>query len=175
MTDKKKMKYCFVPVPFIPVWEFPDGEDHEEDWENIKSTVNTLWKQIEDMQKESIDASKKQWDTFFAQTVKMQETFIDSLPDEPPSVPGLPPAPVPSKEQLKKRKEAREERNKYNKEQFDSFLDYAKKRQDKIKDAITDGVKKAEDEVKKKKDSKTEKKAEPKTAKKPRSTRAAKN
>ena len=175
MTDKKKMKYCFVPVPFIPAWEFPDGEDHEEDWENIKSTVNTLWKQIEDIQKESIDASKKQWDTFFNQTVKMQESFIDSLPDEAPSVPGLPPMPAPPKKQLKKGKELREERNKRNKEQIDSFLDYAKKRQDYIKDAITDGMNKAEEEVKKKKDSKTEKKNEPKTAKKPRTTRSTKN
>ncbi len=171
MTDKKKMKYCFVPVPFIPAWEFSDDEDHEEEWENIKSTVNKLWEQLEDMQKESIDASKKQWDTFFNQTVKMQESFIDSLPDEAPSVPGLPPMPAPPK----KRKELREERNKRNKEQIDSFLDYAKKRQDYIKDAITDGMNKAEEEVKKKKSSKTEKKDETKTAKKPRTTRSTKN
>jgi len=112
----------------------------------------TFKEQFEDLQKSSLDAAKEQWDIYFDYTSKMQQTFIDALPDEVPSIPGFPPIfmPVPPKAVLKKGKELREERNKHNKEQFDSEVDYAKKRRDHAEEAISEGVKDIEEKIKKK-------------------------
>ena len=149
------------PMPFMPgfapwgMYGKKDSEenDHKEDWEDFKSNVKTLCEQLEDMQKSSVEATKEQWDIFFDYTSKMQESLIDALPDEAPAGnPFFPP--LPSKDYLKKRKEARDEANEHAKEQVDSFLDYAQKRQDKVKEAVSEGVKDVEDKVEKKKASK---------------------
>ena len=178
--------FPFPPLPLIPPmpgfapWGMKGKEDSEEkdrkdEWKSFKSNVETLWDQLEDMQDSSVEATKEQLDILFDHTGKMEKSLIDSLPDEAPA------AFFPSKDVLKKRKEAREELNKYNKEQFDSFLDYAKKRQDKFREAVSDGVKDAEEKVKKKVEKKAEskktvKKEAPakKTAKKAEPKKAAK-
>ncbi len=146
------------PMPGFAPWGMKGKEDSEEkdrkdEWKSFKSNVETLWDQLEDMQDSSVESMKEQLDILSDHTGKMEKSLIDSLPDEAPA------AFFPSKDVLKKRKEAREELNKYNKEQFDSFLDYAKKRQDKFREAVSEGVKDAEEKVKKKK---AEKKAESK-------------
>jgi len=153
--DKKSVKFCFIPMPFVPMWGFPgkkSDEEYEEDWDTFKSNVKTIWEQMRDMQKASVDASKESWNKIFEQTVKMEQSFIDSLPDEAPE--GVPDifTPADVKDFMKKRKEFREEANKYAIEQADSFLDFAKKGQEHVKGTVTDGVKILEDDYKKKKD-----------------------
>ena len=151
-SESKTQSFYFVPAPFVPVWEWSNDESRDEKWESFKSNVKTFKEQFEDLQKSSLDAAKEQWDIYFDYTSKMQQTFIDALPDEVPSIPGFPPIfmPVPPKAVLKKGKELREERNKHNKEQFDSEVDYAKKRRDHAEEAISEGVKNIEEKIKKK-------------------------
>jgi len=164
--DKKNVRYCFIPVPLIPMWGFPgkkDDDEYEEDWETFKSNLKTFWEQMRDMQKSTIDANKEQWDIFFDYTSKMQDAFIDSLPDEAPE--GIPEPPVSPKEYLKKQKEVREMVKDRATEQADSLLDFAKKSQEHVKETVTDGVKNIEDEFKKDKDS-DKPKAEPEKKKK---------
>jgi len=148
------------PMPFVPpmpdlsAWKWPGwngcDDDLEEDWDNIKSGSDTIWGQMMDMQRTSMEASKEQWKIFFDHITKMQESFIDSLPDEVPGIPSFF-MPVPPKDYLRKRKEVSEMANEHVMEQADSMFDYAIKRQEHAKETVSEGVKNIEDEVKKKK------------------------
>lgn len=140
------------PMPFMPFgtpWGWPGSDDNDknkEGWETFNSNLNAFWKQMKDMYKASLEASKGQWNAYFDQCMEMQESFADSLPDEMPFF-----TPVSPKEYLKKDKEFREKANRQAMEQADSFFEFASKRQEYVEDMISEGVKNTKTKIEEKK------------------------
>lgn len=140
------------PMPFMPFgtpWGWSGSDDNDktkEGWETFNSNLNAFWKQMKDMYKASLEASKGQWNAYFDQCMEMQESFADSLPDEMPFF-----TPVSPKEYLKKDKEFREKANRQAMEQADSFFEFASKRQEYVEDMISEGVKNTKTKIEEKK------------------------
>ena len=103
-SKKNKAKDFFPPVP---AWGW-DNDEQKAKWEDFKSNAEKLWNQFEEMQKAAEKSWKQQWDTFFAQLMDIEQTVVDSLPDEKVSVPGMPVAPVSPKEIAEKEKRSAE-------------------------------------------------------------------
>lgn len=141
------------PVPFVPAsgnyeWPVPkkSSTDAAKTMDEFESNLLTFWDQIIDMQKSAIETSRDQWEQFFDQMMEMQDTFIDSLPKEAPSVPGLPTAPVTPQEAMEKVKDFQELAKDHVKEQADSYADFVIKRQEKTLEVVNEVVDKVSEQ-----------------------------
>ena len=152
------------PMPFMPFGKKGcEKEETKEQWGDFKSNMENFWDQIRDMQNSSMEASKEQWNTFFGQCLDMEEIFIASLPDEVPTLPWLPAWLTPSMSPqafMSKVKAFQEMANEHAVEQAATFLDFCKKGQEQVKEAVTEAVENVEAKVEKEAEAKAEKEAE---------------
>lgn len=136
-----------VPVlPIMPFAQNPNGwgytgrkknAESETAWLNdCQTNMKTMYDQMIDMQKSTTDASRDQWNQLFEHLMDMEETFINSLPDEVPTVPGLPPLPISPKEFMGRIKEFQKMSNDHIVEQTDSAVDFYLKGQEKVGDIV---------------------------------------
>ena len=143
--SKKTMQW---PMPLLPMWGwFGDVDEYKEKWEEFKSTVDTFWDQMIEMQKTSMEAWKEQWDKAFPQLMEMQDKITDNLPEELPTPPGAPVNPIKPKEVMSKVREFQEMANQHAVEQADSALDFCKKGQEQVKATVTETVDKNEEQL----------------------------
>ena len=149
MGDKKKMAKALFPLMYG--WEWSKSE-RKEKWKDLRSNMEKMWDQYQDMQKSAKDAMKDQWEKFFPRLLEMEQTFADSLPDEKASLPGMPTAPMSPKEFVEKVKEFQEMANKYAVEQSDNAFDFCVQGQQQVKDVVTDAVDTIESDLDEKED-----------------------
>ena len=116
--------------------------------------MDDFWDQMIEMQKTSMDAWKEQWDKAFPQFMEMQDSFIESLPDELVTPPGMPV--IKPKKVMEKVKEFQEMANEHASEQAESRIDFVVQRGQQAKEAAKDVVKSVEEGL----DKATEDKAE---------------
>ena len=143
------------PMPFMPNREaFGFGNKAGKDdacCEDFKSGMKKFWEQMLDAQKSSMNGAKDQWNQFFEHMMDMQDTFVDSWPDEMPSLPGFPFAPAMSpKDFMKRMKDFQEMTNAHFMEQADSCVDFYFKGQEKTCDmvnAMADSIKAQKEEA----------------------------
>jgi len=77
----------------------------------------------------------------------MQDTFAETLPDEVPTLPGFPQLPgISPKEFMKQVKEFQEMANAHIVEQADSVVDFTRKGQKKVRDAVNKAIDNAKEE-----------------------------
>ena len=144
MSKSKKTAPGFMPLP--PMWGwFGDVDEYKEKWDDFKSTVDTFWDQMIEMQKTSMEAWKEQWDKFFPQLMEMQDNFIASLPDELTAMPGMPA--IKPKKVMEKVKEFQETANKHAVEQADARIDFVVESQQQVKEAVKYAVESIEEKV----------------------------
>jgi len=148
MSQSKKPMMGFMSP--MPMWGWSvNMDERKEQWEDFKSTMENFWGQMQDMQKTSMDNWKEQWNKTFPQFLEMEDNFIDSLPDELPTLPGMPSSPMTPKEFMDKLKEFQEMTNKHAVEQADSVFDFFMQSQQQAKAAVSDAVKNFEEKVEK--------------------------
>jgi len=169
MSEKTKAKNM-PPMPFpFPGMDGQEKIDFDEQMKNFETSMDSFMKQLSDMQKSSMEASKKQWSSFFCQCMKMQKSFTDSIPEDLPFF-----VPVAPKEILDKDREFRIMANKKAMEQMDALVELAKKRQAFTKEIVDEGVENTKVKVKEKTKEVKEKAAEVKKAAEPKKATAKK-
>ena len=148
------------PMPFMPFTPFagPFGmrgkenysrerEDNTTKRDNFKSTLKTFMMQNIDMQKFSVDNSRKQWNQFFDYMMEMLETFSASLPDEALSLPFTQMFAASPKTFVKWIKDYQVMANEHFVEQADSYADFFIQKQEQFYDMITSAMDTAEAKV----------------------------
>ena len=144
MGNKKKMAKALFPL--MMGWGWTKSE-RKENWKDLKSNMEKLWDQYQDVQKTTKDAWKDRWEKIFPQLMEMQQTFADTLPDEKVSLPGLPTSPLSPKEFVEKMKKFLENAHSHAVEQREHFYNYVVERQQQVKDAVTDAVDQVEEDL----------------------------
>lgn len=144
MGNKKKMAKALFPL--MMGWGWTKSE-RKESWKDLKSNMEKLWDQYQDVQKTTKDAWKDRWEKIFPQLMEMQQTFADTLPDEKVSLPGLPTSPLSPKEFVEKMKKFQENAHSHAVEQREHFYNYVVERQQQVKDAVTDAVDQVEEDL----------------------------
>lgn len=159
MSKSKKMMKDFMPL--MAAWEsFGDVDACRKQWKDFRSTMDTFWDQMAEMQRTSVETWKDQWNKAFPQMMEMEDNFTASLPEELPTLPGMPACPVKPKAVMDKVKEFQEMANKHAMEQVDSRLDFMKQTQQQAKTAVIEAVDSIEEKVDEKLDKKAEDSAE---------------
>ncbi len=131
------------PMPFMPNYfgmdwsEARNGVKNVDEWmDGCESNFLTVWEQMIDMNKTSIETSRDQWEQFFDHIMDMEDTFIESLPDELPTMPGFPPIHVSPKDFMERVKKFQLSSKVHFMEQADSCADYHVERQEQIRDMV---------------------------------------
>lgn len=147
MSEKKKdnmNKGGVFPKPPVPSASWGMNEERVQ---NIKSTMKSAWEQRKDRKKETADNRRQQWQQFFDYNLKMQETFINSLPDDvsalPPFLQRLPMSPKAFMERVK---EFEIMANEHFMEQADSINDFFSKGKEQLTDLVSAAMEKKEKE-----------------------------
>ena len=137
------------PLPFMPDFDGWDwfGMKNSETTEKVEENMFSFWDQIIDMQKSSMDNAKEQWEQFVANMKEMQANFVESLPDELPSIPGMPTPPkqiLSPKAVMKKAQEFQEIAGEHMKANAENANEFIIEAQEKTRDL----VKETKDEIK---------------------------
>lgn len=145
MGDKKKKKEMKDFTDFAAMWGWPaDKDERKKQWKEFRANMETLFDQLQDIQKTYVEAKKEAWNKVFPKLMGIQDKFAESLPEKMPTPPGMPESPVSPKEVAGKVKEFQKMANKYAVEQADAVIDFAKKGQEQVKSAVTEAVDKIE-------------------------------
>ena len=135
----------FPPMPFMPMsgkmsfpmfppMPFMQMSKTDKQMDGFSDNIVTFWDQFIDMQKSSIESSREQWDELTDRIMEMEDTIMDSLPEELPTLPGFAPLPFSPKEMRKQWKEFEERSKEYFMDQADSLAVYYIESQEQARD-----------------------------------------
>lgn len=144
MGDSKKMKKAFAE--YASQWGWPtDKEESKKQWKEFQSGVETLFGQLQALQETVVEAQKDAWNKILPKLEEIQEKFTEKLPEELPTPPGMPASPVSPKEVAGKLKEIQKTVAKHAQEQADTVVEFCKKGQEQVKEAVKETVKNIEE------------------------------
>lgn len=163
MADEKKQMWFngFIPVfngfplPPIPFMFNADGKEKsefetkfdkkkvDEKVDDFESKMMSVWNQLIDMQKSTIDSSKDWSEQLYDHVMKVQDIFTESLPEEFPVPAGFMPLPVSPKEFMDQVKKFQKMSKEHVEEQADSVSDFVIKSQTQMRDAASKTTDKA--------------------------------
>lgn len=151
MSKKKKEefpKFPLPPLPPIPGAPWNSDEDAEDSpkkkAKKLRSDVQTAWEKSIDMQKSSIDSSKKQYGEFFDYFTGMMDDFADALPEE---LPFMPPCFASPKDVRKSMKEFEAMANEHFITQMDNMTDFFLQSQEKACENLPEIKEKKEEQA----------------------------
>ena len=139
-------------LPFMPMsdgagqgWPGQNGKVAEL-WEDYRSNMEMFWGSLRDMQKSSMEATRKQWNTFFGQRMEIQDSIAASLPDTVPYMPGVPAFFMPAMSPrafMEKSKEFQKIAHEHAMKEADVFFDFIVQGQQKISTMASDSIENA--------------------------------
>jgi acyl-coenzyme A synthetase/AMP-(fatty) acid ligase len=126
-------------------------------FDEFNTGLTTLVNQFIDAQKSSIGSNREQWDQISYQITKMEDTIVDSLPEQLPALPGFAPLPFSPKEMMRQWQKFGEMSRKNFLDQADYIANFSIMSQEQMRDKASDAAKKPA----KKKDAEPKAKAAP--------------
>lgn len=138
------------PMPVMPLMPMMPFMPNANGYGNSRSSTGDrddrddrkkFWEQVIDMEKSSMDSSRKQWNQFFENMMEMEDSFIESLPDEVTAFPGFPFGQMPAaspKEFMKQLRKFQKMSNEYLVWQADFYIDLILRGQKQFCDVVSE-------------------------------------
>ena len=174
MSENQNNVNGFMPVPPMPFAPKFGGKSENQNecrkcdcakMDEFKDMMKDAWKKNIEMKDSSISSKKELWEKRFANNIKIQETFIESMLADSFALPFAPSITISPKKMMKQLKEFEEMANKHFVEQADSFADFRIQTRKMVYDAVTTAMdnadkarKEAEEEMQETKKASTGKK-----------------